>query len=384
MGRIEEVLEEAKSKNLLRALRPASGRAEGKIILGGREYVDFSSNDYLGLSNHPRLTRAACEAAERFGTSSSASRLLSGDLSLHHQLEEAVAGFKNKESSLVFNSGYQANTGIISALYGRQDAVFSDRLCHASIIDGIILSGANSFRFRHNDPEHLERLLKDMRIKFREALIVTESIFSMDGDKAPLREIVRLAKEHDCRVMVDEAHATGIFGTNGSGIVEEEGLSEETDLIMGTFGKALGGFGAYLACPQKIKEFLINTCRAFIYSTALPPPVIACGLESLAVVRDEPERRKTLLENAGYFRDTLKRSGFNIKGSSQIIPLVVGDSRTTVAVSEALVKEGYWALPIRPPTVPADQARLRFSLTYYHTKEILNGLVHALREKYNI
>lgn len=380
MAEIEEFIRTRTSQGLLRVLRPASSRSNGKIYFNKKEYIDFSSNDYLGLSGHPGLIKEAKSAIDKFGTSTCASRLLSGDLEVHHLLEEKIAQFKNKEAALVFNSGYQANIGIISALYGKGDCIFSDRLNHASIVDGILLSGANLVRFQHNDAGHLKTLLQKQRDKFRKALIITETIFSMDGDQAPLKDLVRLKDKYNCSIMVDEAHATGIFGKNGSGMVEEEGLAEEIDLIMGTFGKALGGFGAYLAASEKIIEYLINTSRAFIYSTALPPAVIACNLLAIELIKKEPYRRVKLLESAQYFRNTLENKGFRMQGDSQIIPLVIGENAKTAEFSGKLREKGYWVLPVRPPTVPAGQARLRFSLSFYHNKEILENLINDICE----
>jgi 8-amino-7-oxononanoate synthase len=378
MDRIEGLLRERKEKNLLRALHPANFRKEGKIYLKGKEYIDFSSNDYLGLAAHPKLKSAARKAQEELGTGSSASRLLSGDSELHHILEEKVARFKDKESALVFNSGYQANVGVISALCQRGDAIFSDKLNHASIIDGMLLSGARIFRFSHNDPGHLEFLMARQRRKFRNCLIITETVFSMDGDMSPLAELVSIKEKFDCKIMVDEAHATGIFGKKGTGIVEETGLTGRIDLIMGTFSKALGSFGAYLACPVKVKEYLVNTCRGFIYSTALPPAVIAANIAALEVVREEPFRRKILLENASSFREKLGQRNFKIKGSSQIVPLLIGDNQKTLDSSQELKERGYWVFPIRPPTVPKGESRLRFSLSYNHTKETLERLFNDI------
>ena len=380
MDGIEKFLKERKENNLLRVLRPADSRGEGKIYFKDKGYFDFSSNDYLGLSDHPGLKNASKRGIEKWGTSASASRLLSGDLELHHKLEEETATFKGKQSALVFNSGYQANVGIISALCKRGDAVFSDRLNHASIVDGILLSGARFFRFRHNDTDHLESLLKKERNKFRETLIITETIFSMDGDRCPLKEIVELKERYNCILMVDEAHATGIFGRCGSGVVEEEGLIKKVDLIMGTFSKALGSFGAYIAGSKKIKDYLINSSRSFIYSTALPPSVIAANLASLDLIKEEPFRRNKLLENSNYFRQELKKRGFNVRGSSQIVPLIPGDSEKTIGLSQELRNRGYWVLPIRPPTVPKGESRLRFSLTYHNTKEILERLINDICE----
>ena len=375
MGEIEQFLRDREEAGLLRSLKPVAWRRDGRIKSGEREYIDFSSNDYLGLSAHPEIIEASKRAADEFGASSSASRLLSGDLSLHHKLEEKVARFKNKEAALVFNSGYQANAGIISALYGKSDCIFSDRLAHASIIDGISLSAAKLFRFRHNDVGHLESLLEKERVKFKKALIITETIFSMDGDKCPLKDLVKLKERYDCQLMVDEAHATGIFGKNGAGLVEEEGLEKEVDLIMGTFSKALGSFGAYLAASRNVVDYLINICRSFIYSTALPPSVIAANLASIDIVAKESFRRDKLLEAARFLRAALTDKGFQVGGDSQIIPVIIGDNLRTVEFARKLQEKGHWVLPIRTPTVPKGQGRLRFSLTFYHGKEILKGVI---------
>jgi 8-amino-7-oxononanoate synthase len=380
MDRIDVFLAQRKADGLLRGLKPADLRKGGKVCYDGAELFDFSSNDYLALSDHPRLKEASKKAVDSLGVSASASRLLSGDLKIHHQLEGRVAEFKGKESALVFNSGYQANVGIISALYDKSDAVFCDRLSHASIIDAIRQSGARLFRFNHNDLNHLESLLKKEGEKFKNRLIVTETVFSMDGDKPPLREMVEIKDKYDCFLMVDEAHATGIFGPNGAGVVEEQGLSGRIELIMGTFSKALGSFGAYLACSEKIKQYLVNACRSFIYSTALPPPVIAANIDAIDIVRDEPFRRQTLLANADFFHARLRENGFEVKGDSQIVPLIVADSGRAVRVSSNLQKNGFWVLPIRPPTVPQGQARLRFSLTYHHSRQLLEKLADRIIE----
>jgi 8-amino-7-oxononanoate synthase len=378
MARVEEFLKEQKEKNLLRILHKIESRKGGRIYIDGNEYVDFSSNDYLGLTQHPRLIEAAATAAKNFGVGSCASRLLSGDLEIHHQLEEKTAAFKKTESALVFNSGYQANIGIISALCKGGDVIFFDRLCHASIIDGVMLSGARFFSFRHNDLAHLEELLKKERDKFKSSLMITETLFSMDGDKAPLKGLAALKEKYNSMLMADEAHATGIFGKNGTGLVEEEGLSGRIDLIMGTFSKALGSFGAYLCCSEEMKNYLINSCRSFIYSTALPPAVIAANIISLDLVKEEPFRRKTLLENADFFHRQLQGKGFEVLGESQIIPLIIGESEKAVGISRELRKRGHWVLPIRPPTVAPGKARLRISLTYNHTKNDLGRLIDDL------
>ncbi|MFC1631703.1 8-amino-7-oxononanoate synthase [Candidatus Omnitrophota bacterium] len=378
MERISKFLQERKQNNLFRVLQPANFRKAGRIYFKAKEFIDLSANDYLGLSRHPHLLTAAKKALAQYGVSASASRLLSGDLTIHHQLEEQLAVFKGKPKALVYNSGYQANLGIISALCRRGDVIFSDRLNHASIVDGILLSGARLFRFDHNDSGHLEFLLKRERNKFNQALIITETIFSMDGDKCPLKEISALKHRYNCRLLVDEAHATGVFGRSGAGLVEQEGLNQQVDLIMGTFSKALGSFGAYIAGDKKTIEYLINTSRGFIYSTALPPAVIAANIASLSLIKNQPFRRKTLLENARYLREELTNRGFQVKGCSQIVPLILGDVRQVIKLSRRLSRQGFWSLPIRPPTVPANEARLRFSLSYAHSKQTLNRLINVI------
>lgn len=382
MERINQFLKKQKDAGLFRTLKKNSFRGEGKIRIGRKTFFDFSSNDYLNLSTHPQLKEASIKAAAKYGTGSAASRLLSGDLEIHHKLEEKIAKLKSTASALIFNSGYQANLGIISSLYGRKDAVFSDKLSHASIIDGISLSKATHFRFRHNDFSHLDYLLAKKRKNFDQALIVTESVFSMDGDIADLKGLVELKKKYNCKILVDEAHATGVFGKTGAGIIEQKGLIGEIDLVMGTFSKALGSFGAYLGCFKKIKNYLINTSRSFIYSTALPPSVVASNIISLKFIRQEPFRRKKLLENASFFRNCLQEKKFKVKGESQIVPLIVGGNLKTINLSKRLKEKGWWVLPIRPPTVPREESRLRFSLTYCHSKEVLKKLVDDICRLY--
>jgi len=380
MERIIRSSERRKKQNLLRTLHPASKRIKENIYFRDKACIDLSSNDYLGLSAHPALKDTFIKAAKNSGISSSASRLLSGDSEMFHILEAKVASFKKTDASLIFNTGYQANIGIISALFGKKDAVFSDKLNHSSIIDGILLSRAKMFRFRHNDTSHLEYLLQNERHKYEDALIITESVFSMDGDLSPLDELAILKDKYGCKFMVDEAHATGIFGESGAGLSENLTLRNKIDIIMGTFSKALGSFGAYVACSSCIKKHLINASRGFIYSTALPLPVIAANIASLGLIKKEPFRRKSLLENSACFRDRLKGLGLDIRGCSQIIPMVIGDSEKTVLISEKLQEKGYWALPIRPPTVPRGEARIRFSLNYYHKKDMLEKLVDEISD----
>lgn len=360
---IEGFLSDRKKNGTLRVLKP----------IADKRYTDFSSNDYLGLSQHPEMIEAAVNAAKKYGTGSGGSRLLSGDSELFHELEDSTAKFKGKASSLVFNSGYQANVGIISSLLSKDGTVFFDKLCHASIVDGVILSGAKFHRFRHNDADHLEDLLK--KEKAKAPLIITESVFSMDGDISPLKDLVSVKDKYAATLMVDEAHATGIFGKNGSGLVEETGLSEGIELIMGTFSKALGSCGAYIACSEKMKQYLVNACRSFIYSTALPPSVVACNLKSIELVKKEPQRRKKLLDLSSYFIGLLKDEGIDTPSRSQIVPVIVGENIDAVSLSDRFKTNGFWVLPIRYPTVPKGQARVRFSLNYGHTEEMLEKVV---------
>jgi len=375
---IEKDLQLLRQGGLERELRPVTARQHGRITVKGKKYIDFSSNDYLGLSHHPLMIRASYQAMDQFGTGSGASRLLSGDLELHHQLERKTATFKGTEAALVFNSGYQANLGIISSLVGKGDCVFSDRLNHASIIDGIKLSGAKLIRFRHNSVKHLAKLLAERREKYRRALIISETVFSMDGDRAPLLELAQLKKEYGCLLMVDEAHATGIFGLTGSGEVEAAGVTEDVDLIMGTFSKGLGSFGAYCAASRVMVDYLVNTSRSFIYSTALPPAVIAASSTALDLVCKEKYRRQQLLKQAEELREALKKMGFKVRGESQIIPVIIGDNLSAVRLAKRLREKRLWLLPIREPTVPRGQVRLRISLTANHTAQDIEQLLTVL------
>lgn len=379
MEQLKGSLAKRKAEGTLRTLSALDSRSPGVAIRQGIRYVDFSSNDYLGLSNHPKLIEAARQALESYGVGTGASRLMSGDLRLHHALEEETASFKGKESALVFNSGYQANTGIIPALVDRHDIVFADRLCHASQIDGVAMSHAGLVRFQHNDVEHLKDLLERERPGYEKALILTESVFSMDGDMAPLRPLVELKDRYNCLLMVDEAHATGVFGNQGRGLVDSEGLSEQVDLIMGTFSKALGGFGAYLAASRTITDYMVNSARSFIYSTSLPAAIIAADIAAIEVCKNEPWRGQALLERADMFRRAASEAGWSVAGSSQIVPVMVGESAEAVRYAKELLDRGFRALPIRPPTVPDGTARLRFSLCYAHTEEDVARAVEALR-----
>jgi 8-amino-7-oxononanoate synthase len=370
---IQSELDEIRSQGLFRSTRLITGRQSKKIILDGREVLLLCSNNYLGLAEHPALAEASKRAIDRYGVSSGASRLVSGTMELHEQLEKSVTSFKKSEAALIFNSGHAANTGIIPALVGRGDAVFSDRLNHASIVDGIRLSGARLFRYSHNDHQQLADLL-ERQGNYGRSLIVTDGVFSMDGDLAPLKELAALKRRYDALLMVDDAHGSGVLGPQGRGSSELLGVADDIDIKMGTFGKALGSFGAYAAVSAEIRELLINRSRSFIFSTSLPPSVLAASLAALEIVQS-PEGdllREQLHANAAAFRKGLNELGYSVpEGSTQIIPVITGDTDTTMIFSASLLEEGIFAQGIRPPTVPVGSCRIRFTIMATHRQDDL-------------
>jgi glycine C-acetyltransferase/8-amino-7-oxononanoate synthase len=365
MTDVAERLEELRASGLHRRLRLIEGAQGARVLLDGQPVLLLCSNDYLGLAGHERVREAAAEAALRWGAGAGASRLISGNMEPHRRLEERVAAFKGYGAALLFGSGYLANIGTISALAGRGSVVFSDELNHASIVDGCRLARAETFVYRHGDVEHLAWGLREAA--GRGSLIVTDGVFSMDGDVAPLEDLVRLAGEHGCRLMVDEAHATGALGPGGRGSVAAAGLSGEVDLVVGTLGKALGSYGAYVCADAELSEYLLNTARSFIFSTALPPPALAAALAALDVLEAEPERVQRLSANGAVLRQGLVAEGLVAGGGqSQIVPLEVGDAGRTMELCERLLQRGVFAQGIRPPTVPAGSSRLRFSVMATH------------------
>jgi 8-amino-7-oxononanoate synthase len=365
MTDIADRLEELRDRGLYRQLRLVSGPQGPRVLLDGRSVLLLCSNNYLGLADHPRVRGAAAEAAMRWGAGAGASRLISGNMKLHRRLEARLAEFKGYESALLFGSGYLANVGAISALARRGEVVFSDELNHASIIDGCRLSRAGTFVYRHRDTEHLAWGLREA--EGCGALIVTDGVFSMDGDIAPLEELVRLARSHDCRLMVDEAHATGALGPGGRGSVAAAGLSGQVDVVMGTLGKALGSYGAYVCAGREIVDYLVNTARSFVFSTAPPPPVLAAALAALELLESHPHRVDRLQANAATLRGALAAEGLVAGGSgTQIVPVEVGDAERTMELSERILERGVFAQGIRPPTVPEGSSRLRFTVMATH------------------
>jgi 8-amino-7-oxononanoate synthase len=352
--------------------------AGGRIRVGDRTYLNFSSNDYLNLARHPDVVAKAAEALRVAGSGATASRLVTGTLAWHEELEQKLARYKGYPCALLFGSGFLANVGTIPALMGKNDHIFADKLVHASIVDAVTLSRAKLYRFRHNDIEHLEQLLKK-NVTSGRRLIVTESVFSMDGDLAPLQDIAHVAQRHGAMVMVDEAHATGVFGPKGSGLVRELGLEPLVNIALGTLSKAFGGYGGFVTCSKSVRAFLINHARSFIYSTALPPPVVAAALGALQVVEESSDLGAQLVDNAAAFRNRLEEGGLNTGNSaSQIIPVMVGENSKTLAISEKLRDHGIIGVAIRPPSVPQGTARIRLSVTLAHTWEDLQHVAQVI------
>ena len=347
---------------------------EGKICL------NLSSNNYLGLSTHPKVKEAASQAIQRYGIGTGASALISGHTQLHQELAEKIAQFKGTEAALIFSTGYMANVGTLSALLGEGDLVYVDRLSHASIIDGCRLSKATLRVYPHRDTQSLSRHLKRANPRTL-TLIVTDGAFSMDGDLAPLPDIVELAKQHGAMVMVDDAHATGVLGPTGRGTIEHFVLEGQIPIQMGTLSKALGAFGAYVAGSKDLITYLINRARSYIYTTALPTPMVAASLAALELLQKEPQIRQQLWDNCSYYKQGIKTLGYDtLQSETPIIPLLIGESSLALKVSEQLLAHGVYAPAIRPPTVPQGMARIRTSLMSTHTREDLDYALELLHK----
>ncbi len=380
----ENALSQLEQHHLLRKPVVIESYDGPRITINGRSMLLMCSNDYLGLSQHPALREAALSAMERFGFGSGASRLVSGTSPMHEELENALATFKKAEATILFNSGYAANTGIIPALVQEGDVVFSDSLNHASIVDGCRLSRAVVRVYRHKDMNHLETLLRENG-HARRKLIVTDGVFSMDGDIAPLQDIAALADRYGALLMVDDAHATGVLGKTGRGTVEHFGLEGRVPIQMGTLGKALGAFGAYVAGNKDLIDFLINRSRSYIYSTSLPPAVCAASLAALRIIDSEPGRRESLWRNRKRFVEGIESLRISI-GSSEtpILPLMIGGTEKAVKAGTRLRESGIFATAIRPPTVPEGTSRIRMTLMANHSDADIDralDVLHTLREE---
>jgi 8-amino-7-oxononanoate synthase len=373
-------IKDLKKKGLYRELRTIEGEQGSSVVIDGKRVLMFSSNNYLGLANHPGLKKASIDAARCYGTGSGASRLISGNMEIHRTLEKELALFKGTDSALLFSSGYHANLGVISALAGEGDLILSDELNHASIIDGCRLSRAEVKVYKHANLNSLKGMLKASS-RFRRRLIITDSVFSMEGDIAPLPDIVDLGEKYSALVMVDDAHGTGVLGEKGKGAIEHFGLFGRVGIQMGTLGKALGSFGAYIAGSKDLIDYLVNKARSLLYTTALPPSVCGAALAALKILGKRPYLISQLRNNTTYFRKGMRDLGYLIpEGETPIIPLVFRDPSVTMKMAQSLLDEGVYVQGIRPPTVPDGTSRLRITLMATHTKEQLDFSLRAFEK----
>jgi glycine C-acetyltransferase/8-amino-7-oxononanoate synthase len=369
---------------LLRQLRIIDSAAGPEVEMAGRRVLLLASNNYLDLAAHPRVTEAAIQAIRRYGVGAGASRLISGTLRPHRELEEHLAGFKRVESALVFSTGYQANLGLVQTLAEDRTVIYADRLCHASLIEACRLSSATLKVYRHREVAQLRRFLqrndRSRSRSSRQALIVTDGVFSMDGDLAPLPDLLRTTDEASAALLVDDAHGTGVMGPNGRGTVEHFGLEGRSIVQTGTLSKALGGFGGFVAGPRDLIEYLVNRARSFIYTTAIPPAVAAAAKAALEVIEAEPERRERLWSLRERLHTGLRRLlGFNtLDSASPIIPLMIGDADAALRLSDHLLEHAVYAPAIRPPTVPDGTSRVRMSVTAGHTPEQIDYVLEVL------
>ncbi len=377
---IERALSKRKESAQFRTLKNIESYPGTAVISHeGKEYVNFSSNDYLGLSFHPEVISRSKQFAEKYGAGSGASRLVTGSKSIHDDLEQKLADFTGFESALLFSSGFQANLSILSAIADRNSLIIADKQIHNSLIQGALLSRAHFQRFEHNDFDHLESLLQKAKYKkYNRIWVVTETLFSMDGDSPDLDEIIHLSRKYGALVYSDDAHALGVWGEKGKGLnFGKSGI----DISIGTFGKSFGSFGAFVACSQQMKKYLINFASGFIYSTALPPSVIGTIGAALEIILEMKTERKLLFDHIEYLIGNLNDLGFDtLDSSSQIIPVVIGSESESIDLSNQLKENGLWVSAIRPPTVPDNASRLRITLSVLHTKEQIDQLLKVLGE----
>jgi 8-amino-7-oxononanoate synthase len=375
----ERALARAAEAGTLRSLRTADGAVGAHMRVDGREVVMLSSGNYLDLAHHPTVIEAAAAAARDIGCAASGSRLINGNHACHEALERELAAFFGAEAALVWSTGYMANVGVIPALVGEGDVVLSDELVHASVIDGVRLSRAEVRVFAHGSAEGLQRAFAQVRSRARRVLVAVDGVYSMDGDLAPLPEIAALVRRHEAMLLLDDSHGTGTLGARGRGSAELLGVHEGVDVLLGTLGKALGSFGAFVVCSAKLRELLINTARSLIFSCALSPPQVEAARAALSLVAQEPWRRQRLQENAAYLRERLGQAGISSAPSvTHIVPIVIGDNARTMAICESLLQRGFHAQGIRHPSVPAGTARLRVTPMATHTREELDAFADAV------
>ncbi|QVK21056.1 glycine C-acetyltransferase [Mycoplasmatota bacterium] len=375
---LEKKVQELKDQGVYRKLPINYGACGSVINLNGKEVINLTSNNYLGLASHPRLKEASIKAIEKYGVGAGAVRTIVGNMDLHEELEKTLAKFKKEEAVMVFQSGFNCNAGTIQAVTGKGDLILSDELNHASIIDGVRLSRADKAVFKHSDMEDLERLIKEKRNDYQTVLIITDGVFSMDGDICKLPEIVALAKKYDCLTYVDDAHGSGVLGENGRGTVDHFNLHGQVDFIMGTLSKAVGVIGGYIAGSYATKEWLSHRGRPILFSTALPPGTVAAINESIKVMSESKELSERLWDNGNYFKDKMKETGFDIGNSeTPITPVIIGDEAKTMEFSRKLLERGVFVSGIVFPTVPMGTGRLRCMITAEHTKEQLDKAVEV-------
>ena len=368
------------TRHLRRQLRIVESPSDTTITIEGRQFISMASNNYLGLANHPAVNQAAIEAIKQWGVGAGAARLIAGTMTPHHQLERDLAQFKQVEAALTFGTGYTTNLGLIPSLIDRDGLILADRYCHASLIEACRLSRARLRVFHHNDVEHLETLLKK-REKAWPTLVVTEGVFSMDGDLAPLPDLLKLCRHYEATLVIDDAHGTGVMGKNGRGTIEHFGVDPQDVIQMGTLSKAIGTGGGYVAGPASLKDYLINTAKAFIYTTAQPPAIAAAASAAIRIIQHEPARRERLQNNRNDLHASLTGMGFQLADSqSPILPIIVKSPETALKMSQALYEAGVYVPAIRPPTVPKHSSRLRLTVSSEHTKEQLENVVTAFRK----
>ncbi|SFX33907.1 glycine C-acetyltransferase [Thermoactinomyces sp. DSM 45891] len=377
---LEEEIQSWKDAGMYRPLTEIESEQGARVVIRGKEVIQLSSNNYLGLTTHPRLRKAAIEAVEKFGAGTGSVRTIAGTFSLHEEFERKLAEFKHTEAALVFQSGFTANVGVVATILSAEDVVISDELNHASIIDGIRLTKAGRRIYKHVDMEDLEKALQETQ-SARMRLIVTDGVFSMDGNIAPLPQIVELAEKYNSIVMVDDAHASGVLGRNGRGTVDHFDLNGRVHIQIGTLSKAIGVLGGYVAGPKVLREYLIQRARPFLFSTSHPPAVTAACLEAVNVLLEEPEIMERLWDNARFFKDGLSQLGFNTGHSeTPVTPVIIGDDALTMKFSDALFEEGVYAQGIAFPTVQKGKARVRTIVTASQTKEDLQKALDAFEK----
>lgn len=379
---IKDKLKKLKDDKIFKLPPVSGGPCEAELILNGKKVINLSSNNYLGFANHPELIKSAKEALDKYGVGAGAVRTIIGNMTIHEELDKKIAEFKKEEAALTFQSGYMANLGVIQAVVERGDLIISDELNHASIIDGVRLSRADKAIYKHSDMEDLERILKEKRKEYNNVLIITDGVFSMDGDLANLKEIVRLAKKYKAYTYVDDAHGSGVLGKNGRGTVDHFGLNGQVDFVMGTLSKAIGVVGGYIACSKEARDYLLNRGRPQLFSTTIMPSAAAAIIKAFELLESSDEYTNKLWDNANYFKKVLKDRGFDL-GNSQtpITPLIVKDEALAIEFSKKLLDNGVFTSAIVFPTVPLNTARLRLMPTALHTKEQLDKAANII---YNV